>query len=216
MCILRCMNLEDRTPLVTAFVRGFMDQAREGGQGLKVCGDAGRKQVEDLGMEISGQYISKLTRELASEGYIIKKRKGRSYIVAQGDRWDEYFNWLDNEAAEDWGMSSQADMDFPYRVRGINLMRLERGVRVNVKNQVEKRAFNYLMQEFRSGDLDQIYVGKDQRVVILEQNDAGKWKVATEPQYWKDIDHEAVQEEVYDMDGWTEEERAEMRKDLWG
>lgn len=195
------MHLTDMSPLASAFVRGFMEGARQGGQGLRACGEAGVKAVEELGMGISSQYISKLTRTLVQEGYIVKVRKGRHYVVAEGDRWDEFYSWLDEDAPEGWGQSAVDESEWPARLKAVNLDRLGRGVRTNAKeHRLEKGAFKLILSRVNSGGLDQVFVRPDQRVVILEKKGKG-WGVASEPQYWDEIDHEEVQKLISEMDG---------------
>lgn len=194
------MHLADMSPLASAFVRGFMEASQGEGM-LRKCGEAGVEAVEELGMGISSQYVSKLTRSLVQDGYILKVRKGRHYVVGKGDRYEEFFEWLENEAPEGWGLSNSSESEFPARLKAVNLDRLGRGVRTNAKeHRLEKGAFKLIFGWVNSGEMDQVFVRPDQRVVILEKKGKG-WGVASEPQYWDEIDHEEVQKLISEMDG---------------
>lgn len=176
-----------------------MEEAREGNQGLRACGEAGKEHLKTIDMAISPQYISKLTRMLVQEGYILKARKGRHYVVAEGDRWGEFYAWLDNDAPKEWGRENVKEREWPLRLKAFNLQRAGMGVRVNSKNMIPGPAFRLIWSMFKRGEYDLVLVPAGTRTVTLERK-GKKWGVGSEPEYWDEIDHEGIQEQLSDED----------------
>lgn len=193
------MNLDGLTPLAAAFTRGFMEKAREGNQWLRACGEAGRDQVEEWEMVISPQYITKLTRSLANEGYIVKVRKGRHYVVAPGERWGVFFDWLDNEASSDWGRSNKSEQEWPDRLKVINAQRLGLGLLVTNDHRLPPAAFRAAKAFSNDGEFDTLFVPKGKKAVLYEKRD-GKWVKDSIPKVWDKMDHEGNQEKVDQLD----------------
>lgn len=193
------MNLEEMTPLAAAFTRGFMEKAKEGNQGLRACGEAGRAQVEEWEMEISSQYITKLTRGLAEDGYIIKSRKGRHYVVAQGERWNVFFDWLEKEARSDWGRSNKSEQEWPDRLKVMNAQRLGLGLLITKDHRLPSTAFRMAKSLSNDGEFDTLFVPKGKKAVLYDKKD-GKWVKDSIPKVWSKMDHEEIQARVDELD----------------
>ena len=159
------MEYEHSSLTAQVFVKTFMLQTKEE-DGLKACGLAGKEAVTELGKTISPAYISRLTRELSKHGYIFKKKKGKGYVIGKGERYDEFFEWL--EEHPEWPESRVTEDEFELRTQAFELLGSGKGVISESKNRVPTPAWQALWQEFTKGNAKICIVPPDSRVVIVD------------------------------------------------
>lgn len=142
---------------------------------LKACGVRGKEAVEELGLTISLAYISKLTKELEGLGLIEKVRAGKHYRVEPGPRHEEYFEWLDDGAPEDWGESAIREDEFQDRLKAMKLIEAG-GVDISKGGLAPRAAWGYLMGLFNRGETRIVMVPIDAEVRVIERDENGKAK----------------------------------------
>lgn len=168
-------NTMNHSGKAAVFVRGFMTEfwkrqraADEKGTEaiipLRVCQDAGLAAVQELGEDISVPYVSKLARQIASDGLVSKKKKGRKFYLSDTSDTELFMDWL--QGRPDWGVDIRSDEDNEIRQRMdiIEFMKEHRGVVIHPEHQLPKAQYSFLMKKFAEGKL--------KMVLMYEEDDA--------------------------------------------
>lgn len=152
------MEFEGSSYKVKAFVKAFMLETKRT-KSLRACGEA-------AGGDLSPAYISRLTRALASYGYISKVKRGRKYEVVKGERYEEFFAWLDENP--DWPEADEkVDGEFELRAQAHEMLAKGDGVISENQDRVPAGAWKLLWAEFIKGRAKLCIVPADCRVVIV-------------------------------------------------
>lgn len=170
-------GLANKAPRSQVFTRAFMEATKKN-TSLRGCGGVGREAVEEQGLQIDDREISRLTRDLGKMGVIEKVRKGRSFVVEQGPNYEDYFEWLENEAPEGWGEEAR-DTREEERMEAYRRV-VEEGESLISKegNRIPYGAFGYLMRAVQDGELELAFYPAGARLGIIEKNpETGKNRV---------------------------------------
>lgn len=174
-------EIETASPLVAAFIRGFMEHADED-TSLRNCGQAGKDDAEELGFSLSPTYLSKITKNMVKWGVIIKKRNGKHYEVARGEHFDEVRKWIEDNP--DWGLSKFTPGDFRDRNKAFDLMNNKLGVVFdNDRMRIPRGAWAVLQAAFKKDELKCVYVPNDAVVVMVRRDEEGN-RVQTRLRSW--------------------------------
>ena len=159
------------------FVRGFIEHvSRTNVQNrdiaLRPTQAAGMSAVEELGDTISVPYVSKLTKLLETADVIYKNRKGKGYIVIPGNNFTEMTDLLHNSG---WGRTIEREAsedDIRMRSAILDHMTDVGHVRIEAENPIDKRAYQVLIDKFKQGHYDMVFVDRD--IALEEPNLSGE------------------------------------------
>lgn len=157
-------DIENASPLVAAFVRGFMEKTDET-MALRACGEAGKELAEELGFAMSPAYISRTTKNMVKWGVITKVREGRHYVVQPGEMFDDLREWL--EENEVYGTSRFKPGEYADRQKAHRVMDEVGGVLFdNHDNRVPRGGWGILQSDFKKGKLKGAYVPADADIYV--------------------------------------------------
>lgn len=159
------------------FVRGFIEHvSRTNVQNrdiaLRPTQAAGMSAVEELGDTISVPYVSKLTKLLETADVIYKNRKGKGYIVIPASNFTEMSDLLHNSG---WGRTIEREAsedDIRMRSAILDHMNDVGHVRIEAENPIDKRAYQVLIDKFKQGQYDMVFVDRD--IALEEPNLSGE------------------------------------------
>lgn len=174
-------DLENASPLVSAFVRGFMEKTDEDMK-LRACGEAGKEEAESLGFAMSSAYISRVTKNMVKWGVIEKVRDGRHYVVTPGPYFDEVRSFIKEN--EGWGTSKFKPGEFEDRAKGSRIISQDKGVMFGAtEKRIPRGGWAVLQAAFKRGELMCAYVPKGARLVMVLDDEDGN-RVKTQLRSW--------------------------------
>lgn len=153
------------------FVRGMVEFVDQRGDGTKLrdAQKAGMDAVEALGETISIPYVSKLSKTLQTSDILKKERKGKGYIVTRGDVFNDFIQYL---AESDYGVGVEPEVsegDIRMRSAMLDHMTDVGHVRIEAEHPLDKRAYQVLIDKFKAGQYDMVFVHRD--ITLVEPNE---------------------------------------------
>lgn len=158
------------------FVRGFMQHLADAPgyeAPLRKAQDSGVREVEALGETISIPYVSKLTKLLETSGVVEKVRKGRNYRVS-GHKDNGVFLQMLQVLETEWGTIIQdeaSEESILMRSAMLDHMTDVGSVRIEAEAPLNKVAYQVLIDKFKQGKYDMVFVDRD---VVLRMEDDGE------------------------------------------
>lgn len=164
------LELNHLSGKAAVWVRGFTEHvARTAVQKddikLRPAQKAGMAAVEELGDTISIPYISKLTKLLEEARVITKSRKGKGYVIVKDDRFEDVLAELHNSG---WGREIQKEAsedDIRMRSAMLDHMTDVGHVRIEAEAPLDKRAYQVLIDKFKQGQYDMVFVDRDMGLI---------------------------------------------------
>jgi hypothetical protein len=160
------------TGKAAVFVRGLLNHIEIESKTdlpLRPAQKAGMDAVEELGETISIPYISKLTKVLETADVITKHRKGKGYVLNKDLNFEDTITFL---TESDFGMTVEKEAsedDIRMRSAIIDHMNDVGHVRIEAEHPVDKRAYQVLIDKFKAGKYDMVFVDRD--IQLVEPNE---------------------------------------------
>lgn len=164
------------------WVRGFVSHALSHGAGevkLRPAQKAGMDAVEELGETISVPYVSKLTKLLEEANVVTKTRKGKGYVITPGENLNQMGEHLHDS---EWGSTiEREDSDDTIRMRSAILDHMTDvgSVRIEAERPLDKRAYQVLIDKFKAGKYDMVFVDRDVPLRMVEDDGETGYHVET-------------------------------------
>lgn len=160
------------SPKAAIFARGFVEHLATspiGSLPLRKCQDHGVAALADAGETISVPYISKLTVALENLQLVTKQKAGKHYMAYKGDPlvWDSFILLLEG----DFGTSMEAsipDEVVAERSKILDFMGEHCAVRITESEPLSKPMYQVLMEKFRAGKLDMVFVDTDRKMLFKD------------------------------------------------
>src|SRR5699024_503000 len=157
-------DIENASPLVAAFIRGFMEKT-DADRAPRACGEAGREAAEALGFAMSSAYISRVTKNMVKWGVITKVRNGKHYVVQEGPFFQELRHWLGEN--ENYGLIKFKPGEYVDRGKATRVMNEEGGLIFdNGDMRVPRGGWGILQSNFKKGLIKGAYVPADAQVYV--------------------------------------------------
>lgn len=158
------------SPKAQVFARGFAEYAELGMPAkLRDCQNAGADAIRELGEQLSVPYISKLTKNLEALGVVEKVRVGRGFVVHPGPKWQDFIDFLPTSS---FGLSLEVtlpDEDVIERSGMIDYLTGHDGVRISNSRPLPKAGYRVLIERFKEGKLDMVFVKSDSKVFVSDR-----------------------------------------------
>lgn len=177
-------EIEEATPLVANFIRGFMEHVQEDNS-LRRSGEAGVEAAELAGIYMSPKTPSNITKNMVKWGVIKKVRNGKHFIVQPGELYEELIEWL-QDPPEDWG-KTKSEKDLPDRLAAIRAVQEGTGVVFDSEDErIPRGGWAILTNEFKGGRLKSAYVPKNATLFMVWRDEDGNKQKAKVPT-WSQI-----------------------------
>ena len=112
------------------------------------------KIMEECSLGEDWKPAAAITTQLARAGVLFRQRKGRSFWVFKGTKFDDF----SEETIPDHSPDSVA-----LRIQAANLIKAEGAVRISHDWPMPKEMWKYFMAQFNSGKVDMVFISNSSR-----------------------------------------------------